>query len=261
MRVAMSRRAVMGLVWYPTVALAADSPPVRLTVPALRDNEKRLYLVRHGETDFNVQNRIQGRTDNPLNENGRRQASAVAQFLAGAPLGIVASSDLMRASNTADAIHGLHPSAARMADERFEEICFGDLEGAVLEGASLAQYEGIRRSWKTDPAVRLPGKNGESPELVASRGLAGLRSLGLLPGNEVASSVAAPRHVCIVAHGRFNKILIAALQGDVRKCNDVAQGNTCVNVLDIAADGGVDVRALDLRDHLRPIPAFAGSQA
>jgi len=245
----------MGLVWYTTVAGAEDSLPARLKVPVLRENKKRLYLVRHGETDWNVEKRIQGRTDRPLNENGRRQADAVAQFLVEAPLDIVASSDLMRASETADAIAKLHPSAMRLIDGRFDEMCFGDLEGTVLEGDGLARYQRIQRSWRTDPAVQLPGKNGESPELVAYRGFAGLRALGLLPGGEVLRSAAA-RHICIVAHGRFNKIIIAALQGDVRKLGEVAQGNTCVNVLDIASDGSVDVRALDLREHLQRNPAL-----
>ena len=54
-----------------------------------------------------------------------------------------------------------------------------------------------------------------------------------------------------VAHGRFNKILIAALRGDVARASDVEQGNTAINVLDIAREGGAVVRALDLREHLR----------
>ena len=54
----------------------------------------------------------------------------------------------------------------------------------------------------------------------------------------------------MVAHGRFNKILIAALRGDVSTASDVQQGNTAINIIDFAPDGRAEVRALDLREHL-----------
>ena len=56
----------------------------------------RLYLVRHGETDWNRQNRIQGHTPTSLNETGRAQADLLARFFAACPLTAVWSSDLPR---------------------------------------------------------------------------------------------------------------------------------------------------------------------
>lgn len=64
----------------------------------------RLYLCRHGETDWNLQSRIQGLTDRPLNARGLQQASALGEFLSGVPLSVVGSSTLQRARQTADAI-------------------------------------------------------------------------------------------------------------------------------------------------------------
>ena len=61
------------------------------------------------------------------------------------------------------------------------------------------------------------------------------------------------RHIAIVAHGRFNKILLAALlrSGDLRGCSEIEQGNCCINVLDFDMRDADDVRevALNFRDH------------
>ena len=63
-----------------------------------------LLLVRHGETDWNAQGRLQGHTDRPLNERGRRQAQALAEELAGQEIAAVYSSDLARARQTAEIV-------------------------------------------------------------------------------------------------------------------------------------------------------------
>ena len=62
--------------------------------------------------------------------------------------------------------------------------------------------------------------------------------------------------VLVAAHGRFNKILIASLRGDLSAASDIQQGNTAVNVIDFAPDGKrVEVVALNVRDHLLAVAA------
>ena len=63
-----------------------------------------LYLIRHGETDWNVEGRWQGHADVPLNEHGRQQAIQISQQLAGVGLAAIYSSDLQRAQETAQAL-------------------------------------------------------------------------------------------------------------------------------------------------------------
>lgn len=94
-----------------------------------------LYLVRHGETDWNAQGRLQGGRDIPLNALGRVQAAAAARILKGlvrnpATLDYVAS-PLSRARETMEILRetlGL-PAAEYRADERLVEIGFGEWEG------------------------------------------------------------------------------------------------------------------------------------
>jgi probable phosphoglycerate mutase len=63
-----------------------------------------LLLVRHGETDWNAEGRLQGHTDRPLSDDGRRQARQLAEELADEPLDAVYSSDLARARETAEIV-------------------------------------------------------------------------------------------------------------------------------------------------------------
>ncbi|MBM4397717.1 MAG: histidine phosphatase family protein [Deltaproteobacteria bacterium] len=87
-----------------------------------------VHLVRHGETDWNRENRFQGRRDVPLNDAGRAQAVKVAAALADRPLAAVRSSALSRARETAERIaegRGIEV----VVDDRLAEMDFGDWEG------------------------------------------------------------------------------------------------------------------------------------
>jgi probable phosphoglycerate mutase len=94
--------------------------------------ETTILLVRHGETDWNANRRIQGQTNSSLNERGRAQARALADELAGEPIAAVYSSDLDRARETAEII------AARLdlpvvVDPALRERNFGSWEGRTVD--------------------------------------------------------------------------------------------------------------------------------
>jgi len=206
------------------VGAVRESP--RLELPPLADGWRRLYLCRHGETEWNAANRIQGSTDIALNAIGKQQAQQLARLLQDETIDVVVSSALSRASATADAVAALHPSAPRIREARFNEMCFGGLEGQSLEAGSQlrATYDVLLKEWAAgQTGSAFPGERGESPDIVAERTLAGLRDLGLLPPLAGGQPVECPRHVCLVAHGRLNKIVLAALQGSVARCSEIQQ--------------------------------------
>jgi probable phosphoglycerate mutase len=89
-----------------------------------------ILLIRHGETAWNAQRRLQGHLDIALNPEGQRQAQALAAALAGERLDLVAASDLQRARQTAEALarpHGLQVGI----DAALRERCYGGFEGLL----------------------------------------------------------------------------------------------------------------------------------
>lgn len=88
----------------------------------------KIYIIRHGETDWNVVKRLQGRSDIPLNEEGRRLARVTAEALADIPFTRIYTSPLLRAKETAMIIKG-NRDIPVIEDERIQEISFGIYEG------------------------------------------------------------------------------------------------------------------------------------
>lgn len=121
-----------------------------------------LYLVRHGETDWNKQHRIQGRTDIPLNDTGRAQAEATGRLLARRQWDAVVSSPLSRAFETADIIAAAVGLPEPSTDPAIVERNYGEAEG-LNEAELIARFP-------TRGAI--PGR--ETPEEVAGRALPAL---------------------------------------------------------------------------------------
>ncbi|ENH96093.1 phosphatase YhfR [Gracilibacillus halophilus YIM-C55.5] len=91
-----------------------------------------ICLVRHGETDWNVAERLQGMTDIPLNDRGIRQAQACANYLKDAAWDVIVTSPLQRARKTADIINQSLQVPLTELDE-CKERSFGDAEGMTIE--------------------------------------------------------------------------------------------------------------------------------
>lgn len=97
------------------------------------DETATIGLIRHGITDWNVQNRAQGRSDIPLNAEGRQQAQRIAKRLKKAPWEIIISSPLIRARVTAQIIAEEISVLDIMEDQRICEIDCGLIEGTTEE--------------------------------------------------------------------------------------------------------------------------------
>jgi len=107
-----------------------------------------LMMVRHGETEWNVQRRYQGQSDVPLSELGKRQAERIAARLTGKSIDVVYASDLERAWETADII-AKKCSLDVFSEPRLRELKFGILEGLTFEEAEEKYPETIA-AWLDD---------------------------------------------------------------------------------------------------------------
>ena len=92
----------------------------------------KLYIVRHGTTEWNVQYRFQGRTDIELNSNGRILAGKLGEKLENVHFDCIYSSPLSRAYETANLIRG-HRNIQIIKDDLLTEISFGELEGSFSD--------------------------------------------------------------------------------------------------------------------------------
>lgn len=151
-----------------------------------------LCFVRHGETEWNVQRKIQGRTDIPLNENGKKQALDCKQFLSLQQWDCIVSSPLKRAIQTADIINeSLNVPLIIMED--FIERNYGTIEGLTLQQrASL------------DPNFQCPLQ--EKLEVLTTRILNGMNQLHFQYRN---------KNIIVVAHGGVINRMLALLSDGV----------------------------------------------
>ena len=155
----------------------------------------RIYIARHGETAWNAEHRLQGQTDIPLNEKGRRQAQALHALLAGVHLDGVYSSNLSRSHETAlIATGGVEPEQLRDLGERN----FGKFQGKVIVDPDVKPEWDARSK---DPDDALDG--GESRTQFYERVQRAL--------NRILAAHPRGGTVLIVAHGGTNQELLRAL--------------------------------------------------
>ncbi|MGW9182427.1 histidine phosphatase family protein [Agromyces sp. NPDC055661] len=150
-----------------------------------------LALIRHGQTDWNLAGRMQGRTDIPLNETGRAQALAAAAPLAAEPWDVVVSSPLDRARETAAIIaRELDLPVGGAYDELIEQD-FGEAEGTLV----------------SELDVRWPKRDFADMEPDVEVGPRGIRGLDRIAVDHPGARVLA------VAHGTLIRFTLAAISG------------------------------------------------
>lgn len=115
-----------------------------------------MYFLRHGETDGNKNKVLQGRIDNPLNDDGRSQAMKAREEIEGISFDAVYTSPLKRAMETATIASGLTEDEL-ILDKRIVEISFGDMEGNVVSRDNQVMVDFF---WH--PEKYVPVNNAES---------------------------------------------------------------------------------------------------
>ena len=167
---------------------------------------RRLVMLRHGQTAFNVGSRMQGQLETELSELGRAQAVAAAEVLAKRQPLLVVSSDLRRAYDTAIAV-GERTGLRVRVDARLRETHLGDWQGMTHDEIDTTA-PGARLSWRDDASWAPHG--GESRVDVAARSLPLVAEL--VSGEPEWGAPDEPgRPVVVVAHGGLIAALTAAL--------------------------------------------------
>ena len=174
---------------------AEDAVPLSSSPDGVEKELVTLVVWRHGQTTFNLERRFQGQTDVPLNDVGRAQAAQAARYLAALQPSAIFSSDLSRASVTAEALARLTGLPVYL-DKDLRERSGGSWEG--LTATEIAERYPVERVTWTPP-------DGELAVAVADRASAALERIAdSMPGGSLAVAV---------GHGAALGLAIARLLG------------------------------------------------
>ena len=168
---------------------------------------RRLVMLRHGQTEFNADSRMQGQLDTHLTDLGLAQAAAAAEVLGKRQPLLIVSSDLRRAHDTAVVLGERIGSAVRV-DERLRETHLGDWQGLTHQQIDT-DAPGARLAWRNDAGWAPHG--GESRVDVARRSLPLIAELVAEQAEWGADEPDRP--VVLVAHGGLIAGLTARLLG------------------------------------------------
>lgn len=193
----------------------------------------KLYLMRHGETDGNKVRVLQGRLDNPLNENGRRQAIEAGKHLKEISFDAYYVSPLSRAIETAELASGKN-RAEFIKEDRIVEISFGNLEGKTLEelGTDFKRFF-------VDPEQYQPKEGAESFQKLIARVKDFLEELKSKPYETVLA----------VSHGAaIHAILLVVEKRELSSFWQQDVGNCGITELTLEQGEWVITKACDTRD-------------
>jgi probable phosphoglycerate mutase len=205
-------------------------------------DSKKIYIVRHGQTDFNLQNIVQGSgVDSSLNERGVAQAKAFFQYYKHVPFDKIYTSTLKRTKETVKGFLELGIPTEALAG--LNEISWGNKEGFKITPEEDQYYHYMLKQWQLgDTSLRIEG--GESPDDVVMR---------MKPAVEYIMSKPHERTILICMHGRAIRILLCILLNCPLKSMDMFEHeNLCLYLLDYR-DGKFTISLHNDISHLRLI--------
>lgn len=220
-------------------SLAAGLLVAAALVATAAQAQLNIYIVRHGQTDWNREGRIQGGTDNPLNSTGREQAATLGRTLADVRVDAVYTSSHQRARQTAAVLEGRAPIVAM---DELRERFFGKFEGANDKDAAIvADWNKRRFTWGDDM------EGGESLESQARRAEAALK--------QIRDKHKDGGTIVIVGHGGINPLLVSLLLGvpPQEGASAVNQGNDEIYRIELARSGSASIWKLISRSKLNEL--------
>jgi broad specificity phosphatase PhoE len=199
-----------------------------------------LYLIRHGESVFNAEGRIQGHSDVPLSELGRRQGQAVAEALAGQSIDALYSSPLPRAYQTAEILSARLNLPIR-TDDRLKEVNVGIFQGQLRRELNEKYPEEMARWVSEDLDYALP--QGETRRQLIARGRAVVQEIARQDHHNVA----------VVSHGRLLMMTLKSLLDLPLKQPPFSLQNGSITTVEYHPTGQFKLVALDQVEHLRSV--------
>ena len=205
--------------------------------------DSRIFLIRHGETNWNKEGRFQGQIDIPLNENGKTQAKKVSKYLKEINFNKAFSSSMKRPYETAEIILQKRSGLKITKIDELIEISHGLWEGK-LENEIKEKWPELLNNWHNKPEeVVMP--EGESIKEVSERSIKAWDNISLIQSDNDLT--------LLVAHDAVNKTLICNILGiDYSNIWMIKQGNGGITVIDIFNDPQKDdvISALNITTHL-----------
>lgn len=188
-----------------------------------------LYIVRHGETDWNRMRKVQGHTDIPLNDYGRHLAEETAEGMRDIRLDMAYTSPLLRAKETAQIILGSR-KAPLIEEERLKELSFGSYEGLCCSGEHKEPGSDEFNRFFTDTKNYIPPKNGETVERLYERTGAFLQEICL------REEEFKDKNILVSTHGATMNALLNRVKGNVSVeefWRDEVPANCAVSMVEI----------------------------
>ncbi|MDO5552026.1 MAG: histidine phosphatase family protein [Lachnospiraceae bacterium] len=190
----------------------------------------KIYLIRHGQTDWNLAHRIQGQRDIPLNETGRQQAAQLAEGMRERPVARVFTSPMSRARETAEAVASSQNVPLYLVNG-LEEINYGKWEGMTMEEIRKT-YPAEYDAWWKDPVNGAP-HGGESQMDVLVRTARAMEAIKANIASDGAGAVA------VVSHGAsICCILPWLLKEDMPTEDGYSIINAAITVIDYDLETG-----------------------
>lgn len=186
---------------------------------------KKIYLIRHGQTDYNLRGIVQGSgIDAPLNDTGRAQADAFYNAYCTTKFDKVYTSYLQRAIQSVDGF--IKAGIPHEQLSGLNEISWGDREGVEITPEADAYYHQVILKWQQGN-TSLPIEGGESPEMVMKRQKEAMSHI--LAGPE--------EDLLICMHGRAMRILLCLLlKYPLKFMDEFEHSNLCLYKLNYTGD-------------------------
>lgn len=194
----------------------------------------KLYIIRHGQTDWNLEGKIQGRRDIPLNAMGRIQAAALADGMKNRPVTAVYSSPQLRAMETAAFIGRVQGIPVTEIPE-LVEIGYGEWEGRTSQDILTTDREQYEAWWRHPATVAMPG--GETVNQVDERCRQAWRRIR----SEIKGDAAVVAHGGTLAH-----FMVHLLEGQP-ETREIVVSNASITTMEYDPAAGI-CRLLELND-------------